>query len=153
MKFSALNVVHALLALLGVIIILTPFWLFPVCKELMKNGRHMSCYYSGWLIVGVGIVITVLNVVAIFLNKRGLSLIAFLVSMIAAIMAYVIPHRMIAVGHMKMDGWQIGYCDPTKPMGCAQNTVPAMNVMIPIVIVLAVVGMILLFLVKESYEE
>ena len=39
-------------ALLGVVLALTPFVLFPVCGP-MPNGKYMMCHYSGIFIAGI----------------------------------------------------------------------------------------------------
>ena len=38
--------------LLGAVLALTPFVLFPVCGP-MPNGKYMMCHYSGIFIAGI----------------------------------------------------------------------------------------------------
>ena len=47
------KILFILNAILGVVLALTPFVLFPVCGP-MPNGKHMMCHYSGIFIAGMG---------------------------------------------------------------------------------------------------
>lgn len=149
MKFNIKNnLFHFMNSILGLILALTPFVLFPVCNKLMKNGKPMPCHYSGLLIVGMGLVIVIVSVLAIWLKKKWLDTVAYLISLVAAVLSYMIPKRIIEVGHMKVDGWQCGLCkSPT--MSCQTQTMPAVSWLVGLLVLSCVVALIIGFVKKE----
>lgn len=142
----------AVLTGLALVLGLSPFHLFPVCTELMANGRHMSCYYSAWLIVGIAVAIGIISLATIRWNNKIGKNISYLIILGLAILGYALPKRMIAVGHMKLQGWQIGLC-MSPDMACQRTTMPAVTILLLVIGLLAIEGLVLNFLVEDKNPQ
>lgn len=142
------------LVLTGLALVLgfSPFHLFPVCTQLMANGRHMSCYYSAWLIVGIAVAIGIISLATIRWNNKIGKNISYLIILGLAILGYALPKRMIAVGHMKLQGWQIGLC-MSPDMPCQSTTMPAVTVLLLVIGLLAIEGLVLNFLIEDTKTQ
>lgn len=140
---------HMIHLVLGIALALTPFVSFPVCTKLMKNGKPMPCYYSGQLIVAIGIGIAIFALLGWLLKKKWVSTIVYVISLLAAALAYMIPKRIIEVGHMEIDGWQCGLCK-SPDMSCNVQTMPAVTVLVLLLILSCVLALMINFLRKEE---
>lgn len=141
--------IPTILFILAIILALSPFHLFPVCTHLMKNGKHMSCYYSAWFLIGMAVLMAIFSLIALFLSRHLWISVSYAAILILAILGYVVPNRMIAIGHMKIQGWQIGLC-MAPDMACRTTTLPAVTVILVLMGVLSIVGLILNFLTEKK---
>lgn len=145
------KIISIVTILVAVVLALSPFHLFPVCQHLMKNGRHMSCYYSAWFFIGTAIVIILLSVVNLLAKKKWISYLCHGLVFVVAVLGYLVPHRMIEVGHMKLQGWQIGFC-ASPEMACQTGTMPAVNIILILLGVLSIAGLSLLLLTDNQHK-
>ena len=123
---SGLNV------LAGIIFIMTPFILFPVCENLKPDGTHMGCYYSGVLFLCAGIVITFCEVLNFF---KGFNNLRSLISITSGILSATISNKVITI-------WKFGLCaDKSHPC----------NTTIKIILILALVISISNFILYIKY--
>ncbi len=149
-KFRIFNIIKILM---GLVLALTPFVLFPVCDGLMK-GMPMKCYYSGIFMTVAGAVIVLFSVIGLFVNKKWYSYLSNTVVIVEGALSYLVPHQVIKIGNKAKLGWECGMCNAAKMgeriMTCQTKTVPATNIIIPIIIVLGIVGIIYSFLRNEG---
>ncbi len=110
MKNNIKVIASAILGILGIILILTPYQLFPVCGIPAPDGTPMKCAYSAKLFIAMGIVILLVNLLAILKRKKTLYSIAYITTAIAAFLSYALPKQLIKVGNKKTMGWEIGLC-------------------------------------------
>lgn len=144
-------IVQIIEGICGILLAFTPFTLFPVCTKLMKNGGHMACYYSGKLIVAMGIVIAVCSVWMMLKPSKKTSLIGHLIIFVASFACYALPHRLIGVGNMQQDGWMIGLCkDPM--MQCNHTTMPSVHIIVGIVCTISLLAFVMATL-KEGKDH
>lgn len=117
----------------GVLIAVAPISFAKVCAS--ANGMHMACYYTGRAALGIGVVIAILGVVALFVKaplRAGLS-IAVIVN---ALLAIAVPTFLIGVCKSPM-------------MHCASTTRPTLVVLGVLAAVFAAVA-VYLDLKKEA---
>ncbi len=154
-KLLKLNIIAVLNVILGFILAIGPFGIFPVCQRLMKNGKHMMCFYSGIFLVGMAIIIIAVNLISIKFRKKIVAIIMHLLTLIFATLCYMVPHRMIPIGDKKVNGWEFGLCkDPFclntgNEMTCLTKTMPAVHIIIAVLIFLSIIGLIQQFLTRE----
>ena len=127
--------------LLGAVLALTPFVLFPVCGP-MPNGKHMMCHYSGTFIAGMGALIVVLSLLAFWGHrKRWVSSLSGILSIVAALLCYLVPMRIIVIGDKAGWGWECGLCKAAD-MACHTTTMPAVTVLVSALVLVNVVALI-----------
>ncbi len=141
--FHSINIVLALLMGLG------PFWLFPICSELNPMGYPMKCYYSGWLAVGSAVAIVLLSVLAMFIKKKGMSYLSYLIALALGIFDIMAIKGIIQIGSMKMKHWEIGLCASAEHP-CVENFGQAIPIILGILIAVNVVALIVLFVKGEQ---
>ena len=117
--FTLVNII------LGIVLALSPFILFPVCNMLKSDGSHMGCWYSGIFITSMGIIIAALS----FVKWR---FIADVLAAGAAVACWLVPHEFI------------GLCADLSH-DCQAVTMPAVGVLIILVVIVNVVELIVNF--------
>lgn len=113
--------------ILGILIAIAPLTFAKVCQT--EGGMHMACYYTGRAALGIGVVIAVLGIVALFVKENvriGLSIAVIVNSLL-----------MIAV-----PTFLIGVCKSTM-MHCASVTRPTLIVLSVLALVFAAISVYL----------
>jgi hypothetical protein len=95
MKRGLKTVLGVLTILLGGLIVLTPHYLAPVCKDLMelKSGlmAHMACYYTGQTAIVIGALIIAIGIIFFFAKEPSTYKILALVIILDVITLNVFP--------------------------------------------------------------
>ncbi len=148
------NIIAVLLLIMGVVLALTPWQLFKICCAASPTGIAntpmgfpMKCYYSGKLFVASGIFLALFALFSIIKNTKGINILTSIIAIIIAVSNYLLPMGIIKVGNMAVKHWQIGMCANNK-MACIQNTVPAIKVILPIILLLGIFLLVKAFLTK-----
>lgn len=113
--------------ILGILIAIAPLTFAKVCQS--EGGMHMACYYTGRAALGIGLVIAVLGIVALFVKENvriGLSIAVIVNSLL-----------MIAV-----PTFLIGVCK-SPMMHCASVTRPTLIVLSVLALVFAAISVYL----------
>ena len=113
--------------ILGILIAIAPLTFAKVCQT--EGGMHMACYYTGRAALGIGLVIAVLGIVALFVKENvrtGLSIAVIVNSLL-----------MIAV-----PTFLIGVCK-SPMMHCASVTRPTLIVLSVLALVFAAISVYL----------
>lgn len=113
--------------ILGILIAIAPLTFAKVCQS--EGGMHMACYYTGRAALGIGLVIAVLGIVALFVKENvriGLS-IAVIVN---SLLMIVVPTFLIGVCKSPM-------------MHCASVTRPTLIVLSVLSLVFAAISVYL----------
>ncbi len=149
MKFNVKkNIFNIINIVLSLVLLLTPNVLFPICSGLNPMGKPMKCYYSGKAILIIAIVMLIVSVLAVLINKKVFNYLAYIVVTVGASLSYMIPKRIIEIGHKELNGWECGLC--SKPdMSCLSTTLPAITVILVIFILINLVALSFNFLGKE----
>ena len=127
--------------LLGAVLALTPLVLFPVCGP-MPNGKYMMCHYSGIFIAGMGALIVVLSLLALWGHrKRWAASLSGVLSIVAALLCYLVPMRTLVIGDKATMGWECGLCKAAD-MACHTTTMPAVTVLVSALVLVNVVALI-----------
>ena len=135
------KILFILNALLGVVLALTPFVLFPVCGP-MPNGKYMMCHYSGIFITGMGALIVVLSLLALWGHrKRWVAPLSGVLSIVAALLSYLVPMRIVVIGNKATMGWEGGLCKAAD-MACHTVTMPAVTVLVSALVLVNVFALI-----------
>ncbi len=135
------KILFILNALLGVVLALTPFVLFPVCGP-MPNGKYMMCHYSGIFITGMGALIVVLSLLALWGHrKRWVAPLSGVLSIVAALLSYLVPMRIVVIGNKATMGWECGLCKAAD-MVCHTATMPTVTVLVSALVLVNVVALI-----------
>ena len=135
------KILFILNALLGVVLALTPFVLFPVCGP-MPNGKYMMCHYSGIFITGMGALIVVLSLLALWGHrKRWVAPLSGVLSIVAALLSYLVPMRIVVIGNKATMGWECGLCKAAD-MACHTATMPTVTVLVSALVLVNVVALI-----------
>ena len=107
--------------LLGVILVLIPPFLFPVCY----SGSYRDCWSAGFFIMTMGISVEMLSVYAL---DCLYSCVFNFLSSLAALMSILVPYRVIAVRTFRL-------CDDASH-ACRTSTMPAVIVIASLTIIL-----------------
>lgn len=113
--------------ILGILIAIAPLTFAKVCQT--EGGMHMACYYTGRAALGIGLVIAVFGIVALFVKENvriGLSIAVIVNSLL-----------MIAV-----PTFLIGVCK-SPMMHCASVTRPTLIVLSVLALVFAAISVYL----------
>lgn len=110
--------------ILGLLLALTPKFLFPVCYD----GSYMDCWGAGLFVMLMGLVIEFLNW---YINLGVPPLACNILSLVPALMAILVPYRIIA-----LDSFML--CDDASH-ACRTSTMPAVIVIASLIIILNVV--------------
>ncbi len=132
------KIVPAVILVLGIVLALTPFVLWPVCSTLTPAGSHMKCWYSAVFITAMGAVAAMAALGA--LRGRPASL-WYAVSVAAAALSWLVPKGIVKVA---CDGWACGLCGKAM-MACNSVTMPHVALVAGAIVVLGVVGLLLSF--------
>ena len=122
--------------ILGVIAVLIPRVIFPVCES---TEMKMSCYYSSQAVTGVGIVIVLLGIAEIFGNsdiRLGISI----AQIFNAILILALPLKL--TGLCKMES-----------MACRRETLPAWIVVSTLLILINAINVIYYAIKKKRNEQ
>lgn len=118
--------------ILGVLILLAPTVIFPVCPADMK----MRCQYTKQAEIGIGILITVLGAVSFFLAEKVRAGISIAIAGIG-VLAIAIPTKLIGVCGSNM-------------MTCNSATRPLLVVLGVLTILVSIVNAVYLLKAKEA---
>ena len=124
----------AAFALLGLLVILAPTVLFPVCESDMK----MACFFTKKAEIGVGLVIAALGVIYFFLKNKDIRLGISIAQFLNAGLVLAFPAKL--TGLCKM-----------SDMACRVKTYPALIVLSVLLALTAAVNIV--FLIKSESEK
>lgn len=120
--------------LLGLLVILAPTVLFPVCESDMK----MACFFTKKAEIGVGLVIAALGVIYFFLKNKDIRLGISIAQFLNAGLVLAFPAKL--TGLCKM-----------SDMACRVKTYPALIVLSVLLALTAAVNIV--FLIKSESEK
>lgn len=130
-------------ALLGAILALTPFILFPVCAEPRPDGTPMKCWYSGIFITVMGVLIAGFALMSL---RGKLPIVFTVLSAAAALMCWLVPNGIVSLAG---NGWACGLCaDPGH--ACRAVTLPALGCIVTAIIIVSAAALVLKFVLPES---
>ncbi len=120
--------------LLGLLVILAPTVLFPVCESDMK----MACFFTKKAEIGVGLVIAALGVIYFFLKNKDIRLGISIAQFLNAGLVLAFPAKL--TGLCKM-----------SDMACRVKTYPALIVLSVLLALTAAANIV--FLIKSESEK
>ena len=120
--------------LLGLLVILAPTVLFPVCESDMK----MACFFTKKAEIGVGLVIAALGVIYFFLKNKDIRLGISIAQFLNAGLVLAFPAKL--TGLCKM-----------SDMACRVKTYPALIVLSVLLVLTAAANIV--FLIKSESEK
>lgn len=126
-------------ALLGVLLALTPFVLWPVCSMPKPDGGHMLCWYSGILITAIGVLVVLFSILAWWKSW------SFLLAAAAALLAWMAPNDII---HIAGAGWAVGLCGMANH-ACRAVTMPAVGWIVLAIVLIGIAGLVSGFVGKR----
>ena len=124
----------AAFVLLGLLVILAPTVLFPVCESEMK----MACFFTKKAEIGAGLVIAALGVIYFFLKNKDIRLGISIAQFLNAGLVLAFPVKL--TGLCKM-----------SDMACRVKTYPALIVLSVLLALTAAVNIV--FLIKSESEK
>ncbi len=108
------------LLVLGLLITLTPQFVFPVCSAGVPTASGgvvpMKCFWTARAVLGDGAAIALSGLLLFFIKTPGVRLGAALLPLAAGALAVLTPH------------WLIGVC-PGEMMACHMGTLPALTLL------------------------
>ena len=120
--------------LLGLLVILAPTVLFPVCESEMK----MACFFTKKAEIGAGLVIAALGVIYFFLKNKDIRLGISIAQFLNAGLVLAFPAKL--TGLCKM-----------SDMACRLKTYPALIVLSVLLALTAAANIV--FLIKSESEK
>ncbi len=120
--------------LLGLLVILAPTVLFPVCESEMK----MACFFTKKAEIGAGLVIAALGVIYVFLKNKDIRLGISIAQFLNAGLVLAFPAKL--TGLCKM-----------SDMACRVKTYPALIVLSVLLALTAAANIV--FLIKSESEK
>lgn len=142
------NILEKLALILSVILFLVPKYIAPVCGP-KEDGSHMSCYFSGNMVMKLAVAIFVITLVMILLSKvKIVKILGAIATIVLAAYVYMIPHGMS--GLYNETGKPFGFCK-MDTMHCRIHHTFEIAIGIAVVIgILMVFSLISTFLKKED---
>lgn len=141
------KVIEVLSVIFGVILMLVPSVIAPVC-DVKADGTHMGCYYSGNLTMYLGGAIVVISIIMIILKSKIYIILSSIANIILAFLVYAVPHQIIHVKNSM--GKDYGYCSMPS-MACREHhTFEIAGILALIIGILMIVNLIKLFLINNN---
>ena len=119
--------------LLGLLVILAPTVIFPVCESEMK----MACFFTKKAEIGVGLLIAAIGVVSFFLKNKDIRIGLSIAQFLNAALVLALPLKLT------------GLCKKSD-MACRVKTLPALIVLS---VLLAVTAAAEIFILAKSEQE
>ncbi|MBO4747714.1 MAG: DUF4418 family protein [Clostridiales bacterium] len=123
----------AAFVLLGLLVILAPTVIFPVCESEMK----MACFFTKKAEIGVGLLIAAIGVVSFFLKNKDIRIGLSIAQFLNAALVLALPLKLT------------GLCKKSD-MACRVKTLPALIVLS---VLLAIVAASEIFILAKSEQE
>ena len=123
----------AAFVLLGLLVILAPTVIFPVCETEMK----MACFFTKKAEIGVGLLIAAIGVVSFFLKNKDIRIGLSIAQFLNAALVLALPLKLT------------GLCKKSD-MACRVKTLPALIVLS---VLLAVTAAAEIFILAKSEQE
>lgn len=122
---------------LGILLILIPTVLFPVCDSSMMK---MACYYTGKAVVGIGIIVLILGVVSVLFKDKKVRLGISIAIITDTVLIYLYTFKLI------------GLCK-NETMDCRVGTEPALLVATTILLLVALFNVIFIIVTNKNKLE
>ena len=88
------NILEKLALILSVILFLVPKYIAPVCGP-KEDGSHMSCYFSGNMVMKLAGAIFIITLLMIILSKvKIVKILGSIAVIVISAYVYLIPHGM-----------------------------------------------------------
>lgn len=148
------KILNIIIAILAVVLSLTPFVIAPVCPA-MSHGMYMACHYSGIWVVCVGIIIAILAIILLFIKHKYISIVLYAVTIFVSITTHLVTHRIIKIPFgVNKEGMKrfFGYCGK-ETMACIQHHTFTITSILLIVIALLSLVSALYLLIKNGKGE
>jgi hypothetical protein len=123
----------AAFVLLGLLVILAPTVIFPVCESEMK----MACFFTKKAEIGIGLLIAAIGVVSFFLKNKDIRIGLSIAQFLNAALVLALPLKLT------------GLCKKSD-MACRVKTLPALIVLS---VLLAVTAAAEIFVLAKSEQE
>lgn len=134
----------------GILLVLIPTVLFPVCSGLSKHGTPMSCFYTKNMMICLGSLVALLGVLPLIIKKKFVLKLSHALAVIISVFCILAVKRIIPLGNMSELGWQVSMCR-MKDMACNTGTWPALSVAL---IALSIINsLILVYLIYSKKEN
>lgn len=119
------NLLNIIILILSLILALVPFVIAPVCPA-MPNGSFMNCHYTGQLVMYLGILLSILGSIVIFINNKKIKVLVYSIIIVVSSAVHLIPHRIIKIqfsnNSMKHMPRFFGYCSKDSMQCITHNT-------------------------------
>lgn len=119
---------------MGVIVALIPFVLFPVCPS---HEMRMACYYTKQAELGIGIVVAALGLIYIVFNDTGVRKGLSIAQLLNALLVILFPLKLT------------GLCSGSE-MACRIGTKPALTVAGVLIAAFSLINIIILKAAKKD---
>lgn len=142
------NILEKLALILSVVLFLVPKYIAPVCG-LKEDGSHMSCYFSGNMVMTLAVAIFVITLMMILLSKiKIVKILGSLVTIIISAYVYMIPHGMTGLQN-EMEK-PFGFCKMDSMLCRVHHTFEIATRIAVVIGLLMVFSLISTFLKKED---
>ena len=139
------NILEKLALILSVILFLVPKYIAPVCGP-KEDGSHMSCYFSGNMVMKLAGAIFIITLLMIILSK--VKILGSIVVIVISAFVYLIPHGMSGL-HNEM-GKPFGVCKMDTMFCHVHHTFEIATGIAVVIGILMVFSLISTFLKKED---
>lgn len=123
--------------ILGILTAIGPQTIFSVCDAM--DGKFMKCHWTAQAEIGNGAIIAILGVL-LFLSSRNIRLGLQIALLALSVQTILLPNVLI------------GVCGGNH-MSCHSLTLPALNVIAAISIIIGVVNLIYLLRIKDKEHK
>lgn len=150
------KIINIIVLIFGIILSLIPFVIAPVCPP-MKNGMRMSCYYSGTLVMYLGISIILISLLTIVTKSKKILILSNILNIIVAGMIHLIPHGIIKIqygyNHMNNMPKFFSYCSKDNMSCVMHNTFVISSIFAGIIILLSIISIIYFIISKKEKKN
>lgn len=142
------NILEKVALILSIILFLVPKYIAPVCGP-KEDGSHMSCYYSGNVVMKLAVVSFIIILVMIILSRiKVVKILGSIAVIIISALVYMIPHGITGL-HNEI-GKPYGFCGMDTMMCRVHHTFEIATGIAVVIGVLMVFSLISTFLKKED---
>lgn len=142
------NIIEKVSLILSIILFLVPNYIAPVCGP-KEDGSHMSCYYSGNIVMKLAVIAFIIILVMIIFSKiKIVKILGSIATIIVSALIYMIPHGMTGL-HNEM-GKAYGFCKMDTMLCRVHHTFEIATGIAVVIAVLMIFSLISTFLKKEN---
>ena len=142
------NILEKISLILAIILLLVPKYIAPVCQP-KEDGSHMSCFYSGNMVMKLDVFIIIILVIMNLVKKlKVIKILGSIATIVLSALVYMIPHGL--TGLENEIGHSYGVCRMDTMLCRVHHTFEIATGIAVVIAILMIFNIIYIILNKEE---